>query len=180
MVFPKALYPVVFAAFISGCGVLSSRPAPVAPRNAVPPAALPATPQPVPQAGARSEALIQAIVALGSDYRYGGASHAQGFDCSGLVAHVYRTALGVALPRTVLGQSTSGESVALADLAPGDLVFYNTLNRPWSHVGIYLGDGKFIHAPKTGAQVRTENMRNRYWERRFNGARRISSAAQRF
>lgn len=170
----KTLYPVLFIMVLSGCGMLADRPAPVEPRREPVSAAPTPAPRLAPRAGQRSEALIQAIVALGSDYRYGGASHAQGFDCSGLVAHVYRTALGVDLPRTVLEQSTAGEAIDPADLAPGDLVFYNTLNRPWSHVGIYLGEGKFIHAPRTGAQVRTESMRSSYWVRRFDGARRIA------
>lgn len=161
--------------------MLADRPAPVAPHREPVSAAPPvAAPRVAPRAGQRSEALIQAIVALGTDYRYGGASHADGFDCSGLVAHVYRTALGVDLPRTVHEQSTAGEAIDPAELAPGDLVFYNTLNRPWSHVGIYLGEGKFIHAPKTGAQVRTENMRSPYWLRRFDGARRIASTKPSF
>ena len=121
----------------------------------------------------RSEALLIALMALGVDYRSGGRSTATGFDCSGLVAHIYEEAYGVRLPRTVIAQSETGTAVRAEDLEPGDLVFYDTLGRPYSHVGIYLGEGKFVHAPKTGTTVRVENLRSSYWTKRFNGARRI-------
>jgi len=123
----------------------------------------------------RAEALLQALLALGLDYRYGGSSPETGFDCSGLVAHVFREAYGIRLPQNARAQSEYGVRVSLAELRAGDLVFYNTLNRPFSHVGIYLGDGRFVHAPKTGAQVRVEPIRGSYWMRRFDGARRIQS-----
>jgi len=125
----------------------------------------------------RAEALLQALFALGLDYRYGGSSRATGFDCSGLVAHVYREAWGVRMPRTSLEQSRRGVPVAIEELQAGDLVFYNTLNRPFSHVGIYVGDGRFVHAPKTGAQVRVESLKSTYWMQRFDGARRIAPAS---
>ena len=121
----------------------------------------------------RSEALLLALMALGVDYRSGGRSSATGFDCSGLVAHVYEEAYGIRLPRTVLAQSETGFAVSAQELEPGDLVFYDTLGRPYSHVGIYLGEGKFVHAPKSGSTVRVENLRSNYWNKRFNGARRI-------
>lgn len=119
--------------------------------------------------------LFQALASLGVDYKYGGSSPATGFDCSGLVAHVYREAWGVKLPRNTRGQSEVGQAVEKDELQPGDLVFYNTLNRPYSHVGIYIGDGRFIHAPRTGAAVRVENLGSAYWSRRWNGARRIAA-----
>ena len=121
----------------------------------------------------RAEALLQTLLMLGVDYRYGGKSPETGFDCSGLVAHVFREAYGIELPHNARAQSKMGMHVSLSELRAGDLVFYNTLNRPFSHVGIYLGDGRFVHAPKTGAQVRVEPIRGRYWMRRFDGARRI-------
>src|SRR5215472_15238790 len=114
----------------------------------------PPPPQPVVVRAERAEALLQALLALGLDHRYGGNSRETGFDCSGLVAHVYQEAWGIRMPRTTLEQSRRGVPVALADLEAGDLVFYNTLNRPFSHVGIYVGDGRFVHAPKSGARVR--------------------------
>jgi cell wall-associated NlpC family hydrolase len=137
---------------------------------------LPPKPPPVdtgPMSEERAEALLQTLLALGVDYRYGGGSHGTGFDCSGLVAHVFREAYGIELPHNARAQSEFGVRVSLSELRAGDLVFYNTLNRPFSHVGIYLGDGRFVHAPKTGAQVRVEPISGRYWMRRFDGARRI-------
>jgi len=121
----------------------------------------------------RAEALLQTLLMLGVDYRYGGKSPRTGFDCSGLVAHVFREAYGIELPHNARAQSEMGMRVSLSELRAGDLVFYNTLNRPFSHVGIFLGDGRFVHAPKTGAQVRVEPIRGKYWMRRFDGARRI-------
>jgi cell wall-associated NlpC family hydrolase len=137
------------------------------------PAAPVASPAPPPARADRSEALLQALLALGVDYRYGGKSPATGFDCSGLVAYVYREAWGVRLPINTAAQSQAGVPVSLSELQAGDLVFYNTQKQPYSHVGIYLGDGKFVHAPKTGAQVRIESLQSAYWAQRYDGARRI-------
>ena len=134
-----------------------------------------APPEPLgPPSAERSEALLQAVLALGTDYRYGGDSPATGYDCSGLVAHVFEQAWGLELPHNARAQSEIGTPVSLAELQPGDLVFYNTQHRAFSHVGIYLGNGRFVHAPKTGARVRVEPLRARYWMRRFDGARRLS------
>jgi cell wall-associated NlpC family hydrolase len=88
---------------------------------------------------------------------------------------VYREAWGIALPQNARAQSEFGIPIAAPDLQAGDLVFYNTLGAPFSHVGIYLGDGKFVHAPKTGADVRIERVDSRYWATRFDGARRIQT-----
>jgi cell wall-associated NlpC family hydrolase len=130
-----------------------------------------------PSAPARSpEMVFQALAAAGVPYRRGGQSPENGFDCSGLVAHVYREAFGIQLPHNARAQSRVGKRVSLDQLEAGDLVFYNTERRPYSHVGIYLGDDRFIHAPRPGAAVRVENMRTDYWVRRFNGARRIPVA----
>jgi cell wall-associated NlpC family hydrolase len=119
------------------------------------------------------EMVFQALAAADVPYRYGGQSHATGFDCSGLVAHVYREAFGIVLPHNTRAQSETGTKITREDLQPGDLVFYNTQGKPYSHVGIYLGDGRFIHAPKTGSAVRVEDMHAGYWAKRYNGARRI-------
>lgn len=161
------LYLLTFAVAIAGCGSL---PAPAPERERV------ATPAPAPEfrpSAERAEALLQVLLALGIDYTPGGKSPATGFDCSGLVAHVFREAYGIRLPHNARGQSDAGAPVDLAQLQAGDLVFYNTLKRPFSHVGIYIGDGKFVHAPKSGAQVRVESIGGSYWRQRFNGARRI-------
>jgi cell wall-associated NlpC family hydrolase len=115
----------------------------------------------------------QAMLTLGVPYQRGGRSPLIGFDCSGLVTHVFEQAWGVAVPHNVQAQSQIGIPVKLRELEPGDLVFYNTRNRPYSHVGIYLGDGRFIHAPRPGKHVRVESLRSSYWMARFNGARRL-------
>ena len=128
---------------------------------------------PPPPSARSPEAVFQALAAAGVQYRRGGESLDSGFDCSGLVAHVYREAYGIELPHNALAQSRFGRHVTEAGLAAGDLVFYNTERRPFSHVGIYLGDHRFIHAPKPGSAVRIEDMRTAYWTRRFDGARRI-------
>ena len=125
----------------------------------------------------RAEALLLALLSLGVDYRYGGKTPATGFDCSGLVAHVFREAYGIQLPHNARAQSEYGKRIGQSELRAGDLVFYNTLNRPYSHVGIYLGDGRFLHAPKTGAQVRVESISAAYWSKRFDGARRLKPAS---
>ena len=119
----------------------------------------------------------EALDFVGAPYVRGGASPHRGFDCSGLVVYVYRSALGIDLPRRVADLKNVGKPVGLRDLAPGDLLFYNTRRRPYSHVGIYVGDGRFVHAPRPGARVRVESMAKRYWRARFNGARRIGAPA---
>lgn len=121
----------------------------------------------------RDRPMIQALQAVGTPYRYGGRSAETGFDCSGLVAHVFERAWGLLLPRITEEQKRVGKPVRLKELEPGDLVFYNTRNRPYSHVGIYLGDGRFVHAPRSGASVRVESVQTPYWRSRFNGARRL-------
>lgn len=116
---------------------------------------------------------IEALSLVGIRYRYGGNSPDQGLDCSGLVRYVFREAGGTDLPRTSNEMSRRGHPVEKQDLQPGDLVFFNTLNRAFSHVGIYLGNNEFIHAPSAGHKVRVENMDMTYWKTRFNGARRV-------
>lgn len=120
-----------------------------------------------------SSVALQALAHLGTPYRVSGLSPQTGFDCSGLVAYVYREGAGLNLPRNTFDLSRLGEPVERAALRPGDLVFYNTQRRDYSHVGIYLGEERFIHAPSSGGEVRVENLRADYWVRRYNGARRI-------
>ena len=115
-----------------------------------------------------------ALRVLGARYRLGGSSPRTGFDCSGLVTHAFEQAWGVTLPHNVQAQSRIGIPVKRSALQPGDLLFYNTLNRPYSHVGIYLGEGRFIHAPRPGKLVRVESLQSSYWSARFNGARRVT------
>lgn len=118
----------------------------------------------------------QALLSVGTPYRRGGSSPETGFDCSGLVMHVFRQARGLEVPRTTREQRLAGKPVRLAHLREGDLVFYNTRGRPYSHVGIYVGEGRFVHAPRPGAKVRVESMRSSYWRARFNGARRLDDS----
>jgi cell wall-associated NlpC family hydrolase len=110
---------------------------------------------------------------LGVPYKFGGTNTETGIDCSALVMLIYKESLGMVLPRTAAEQAKASQSIDQKDLKPGDLVFYNTMKRTFSHVGIYIGDGKFIHAPRTGALVRVEEMDQTYWKKRFDGARRV-------
>lgn len=121
-----------------------------------------------------SEVALQAMSMLGIRYKMGGNTPESGLDCSGLVRHVFKEAWGKVLPRTAEEISRAGEQVDRQELRPGDLVFFNTLRRSFSHVGIYLGNNKFIHSPSAGGQVRIEDMDMAYWKSRFNGARRIN------
>lgn len=125
-----------------------------------------------------SDLAMQAMSLLGIHYKRGGNTPESGLDCSGFVRYVFKEAWGTDLPRTSAEISKVGTPVNSRDLQPGDLVFYNTLRRGFSHVGIYLGDSKFIHAPSSGGQVRIESMSIDYWRKRFNGARRLDDPGQ--
>lgn len=120
-----------------------------------------------------NDVAIYAVSMAETPYRYGGDSPAEGFDCSGFVHYVFQQALGWQLPRTSLEMSRKGEPLSEYQLRPGDLVFFNTQHRPFSHVGIYVGNGRFVHAPKTGKSVSIANMQGNYWRSRYEGARRI-------
>lgn len=121
-----------------------------------------------------SELALHAMGLIGIRYKYGGTAPENGLDCSGLVRYLFKEVWGKELPRTSEEISRVGERIETSELQPGDLVFYNTLRRGFSHVGVYLGDNKFIHAPSGGGQVRIESMDMNYWKNRFNGARRIN------
>jgi cell wall-associated NlpC family hydrolase len=110
----------------------------------------------------------------GIPYKYGGTSPETGFDCSGFVRYVYKKSIGLSLPRVTEDISEVGTEEDLDELRPGDLVFYNTMHKRYSHVGIYLGDGQFVHSPSTGKSVTVANMNDSYWRKRYNGARRIN------
>ena len=127
-----------------------------------------------------SELVLAAMNFLGVPYRAGGSSGPEGFDCSGFTRHVFEVSLGLVLPRRVDDQANAAGFVRIGreELRPGDLVFFNTLRRTFSHVGIYVGNGKFIHAPRAGSDVRIEDMRQAYWERRSTGARRASAPGE--
>lgn len=119
--------------------------------------------------------LSTAMGLIGVPYRRGGTSEETGFDCSGFVRAIYQKTAGLTLPRRSDEQAAATAQIPKQDLKPGDLVFFNTMRRAFSHVGIYVGEGKFIHAPRTGAKVRIESMESSYWASRFNGARRVDT-----
>ena len=120
-----------------------------------------------------SDLVLNAMGFLGVPYRRGGMNAETGFDCSGFVRAMYEQTVGMLLPRRASEQAAVTQVIDRAELKPGDLVFFNTMRRAFSHVGIYVGDNKFIHSPKPGADVRVEDMRVAYWEHRFTGARRV-------
>ncbi len=124
-----------------------------------------------------SDMVITAMNFLGVPYRRGGSGEAGGFDCSGFTRHIFEMSLGLVLPRRADDQAKADGLVEVRreELRPGDLVFFNTLRRTFSHVGIYFGDGKFIHSPHSGATVRVDDMRFAYWNQRFTGARRAGA-----
>lgn len=109
---------------------------------------------------------------LGKPYQWGGSSPRAGFDCSGLAHYAWQQAAGIKLPRTARQMSRAGSKIAKKRLIPGDLVFFNTQRRRYSHVGIYVGGGRFVHAPSKGKKIRLAKLSNPYWTKRYNGARR--------
>ncbi|WP_084651601.1 C40 family peptidase [Ottowia thiooxydans] len=125
-----------------------------------------------------ADLVVNAMGAIGVPYRKGGNTVETGFDCSGFVRAIYQQTVGMVLPRRAEEQAAATEHIEKAELKPGDLVFFNTMRRAYSHVGIYVGDGKFIHSPRTGSHVRVENMQIGYWQKRFNGARRVLDHAE--
>lgn len=125
-----------------------------------------------------SDLVLSAMNFLGVPYKRGGNSEENGFDCSGFTRYIFEMSVGMVLPHRAEEQAglSSLTSVRKDELKPGDLVFFNTMRRTFSHVGIYVGEGKFIHAPRTGSAVRVEDMREAYWSKRFTGARRANLA----
>ena len=122
---------------------------------------------------AAQDVILQGLKLVGVRYRLGGNDESSGLDCSGFVRLVFKDSVGASLPRTAKEMSEVGQQIDVSQLKPGDLVFFNTMRRAFSHVGIYLGDNHFMHAPRTGAEVRVESMEDSYWIKRYNGARRI-------
>ena len=138
-----------------------------------------ATPSRTPEhasGGRMNDVALYALSLADTPYRYGGNSGVNGFDCSGFVQHVYLNTLGIKLPRTSTEMSSVGGALDASQLHPGDLVFFNTRQQPFSHVGIYVGEERFVHSPSNGKAIMVVNMREKYWRTRYNGARRISSA----
>ncbi|WP_235840005.1 C40 family peptidase [Derxia lacustris] len=123
------------------------------------------------------EMLSNALSLIGVRYRYGGTSPESGFDCSGLVRWTFMRTWGVVLPHRASDMADIGSHVGKEELKPGDLVFFNSLRRAFSHVGIYLGDGRFVHAPASGGKVRIDDLGDEYWSKHWNGARRMFQGA---
>lgn len=126
-----------------------------------------------------SDMVLTAMNFMGVPYKRGGNSEESGFDCSGFTRHIFELSLGLVLPRKADQQAHAPGLVPVGrdELKPGDLVFFNTLKRTFSHVGIYVGEGKFIHSPRAGGEVRVEAMDVAYWKKRFTGARRAEALA---
>jgi len=116
-----------------------------------------------------------AMQLIGVRYRWGGNSPQSGLDCSGFVRYVFNDTFGFLLPRKSAQMSKVGLEIGKEELRPGDLVFFNTMRHAFSHVGIYVGDNKFIHAPSRGKSIRVDDMTKVYWEKRYNGARRVDN-----
>lgn len=123
---------------------------------------------------AKAQPMLKALSMLGTPYKFGGSNPEKGLDCSGFVKHVYKESAGINLPHSAKDMSKEGEEVAESELKPGDLVFFNTRKQPNSHVGIYIGDGEFVHASSTRhKEVSISRLDQTYWAKRFNGARRV-------
>lgn len=122
------------------------------------------------------DVLMSALALTGTPYKFGGKSPETGFDCSGFVRYVFQQATNFTLPHGARAISQIGQNIPVDQLQPGDLVFFNTLKSAFSHVGIYIGDNRFVHAPSTGGGVHVVNMKEAYWAKRFNGARRLDGA----
>lgn len=137
-----------------------------------------ATPDRLPEqasGGRMNEVALYALSLADTPYRYGGNSDANGFDCSSFVQHVYLNTLGIKLPRTSTEMGHVGEQLDAGQLHPGDLVFFNTSRQPFSHVGIYVGEERFVHSPSSGKAIMVASMRENYWRSHYDGARRITS-----
>lgn len=157
---------ILLSLTLAGCGLL-------------PPAPPPAAPTPIPLSAARSQGDDVALYALGligTGYRYGGKNPEAGLDCSGMVTQVFRQAAGIDLTGNAAEIAERGRPIASSRLRPGDLVFFNTLHRPNSHVGIYIGGGRFVHAPNSRGRVRIDSLKHGYFAEHFEDARRYFSS----
>jgi len=156
----KSIYLVLFLVLLSACASVEDE------RVGRPFA-------PVSKHGSRPAVVNYAQSLIGIPYKYGGVSPSTGFDCSGFVMHVYGKKAGINLPHNAKSISQHGSKISQHELKPGDLVFYNTLGYNYSHVGVYIGEGRFIHSPSSGKKVHIVDMQMAYWKKRFNGARRL-------
>lgn len=148
---------------LSGCGLLSGPPA--VPASASPKeSARPADPR-------GHDIALFALGLIDTGYRFGGKNPEAGLDCSGMVSYVYENASGLRLAGSAADLARQGRAINNEELRPGDLVFFNTRNRPYSHVGIYIGNDRFIHAPNSNGRIRTESLTKSWFATRFEAAR---------
>jgi cell wall-associated NlpC family hydrolase len=127
--------------------------------------------------GFAQKLLGKAMQLIGVKYRFGGTNPETGLDCSGYVQYVYKSSVGVNLPRTASEQARIGERIATSEVRPGDMVFFNTRGFNNSHVGIYVGNGMFVHAPNSRSRVRFDSLESGYWKTKFTGVRRVNNPA---
>ena len=130
----------------------------------------PPAPQPISQTG--DEVAIYALDLLGTGYRFGGKNPEAGLDCSGMVSYIYRQAAGINVSGSAADIARRGREIDPKTLRPGDLVFFNTEHKPFSHVAIYIGENRFVHAPSTNGRVRIDRLDNHYYAERYEMARR--------
>jgi cell wall-associated NlpC family hydrolase len=136
-------------------------------------AACAAVPPPAPPRANEQgrEVVMYALGLMGVDYRFGGKNPESGLDCSGMVSYIYRNATGLTLPHNAAQIAGIGKAIEAERLAPGDLVFFNTTGQPFSHVGIYLGEGRFIHAPSRNGKIKVSDLKSAYYAQRLEAAR---------
>lgn len=120
-----------------------------------------------------ADLLVNAVSLIGIPYRYGGTSPATGMDCSGFLNYIFKQSLKISLPRTAAEIAKVGSAISRTELKPGDLVLFNTTGRANSHIGLYMGNDQFIHAPRTGRNIGIDSLNNSYWKKHYTGARRI-------
>ena len=159
---PTRLLPILLLSlFLAACGT--------APLTPYPPAEVTLTPRPASAKG--NELALYALGLLNTGYRFSGKNPEAGLDCSGMVSYIFAQALGMRLTGSAADMAQQGQAVARQQLRPGDLVFFNTRNRPFSHVGVYLGDERFIHAPSSRGRVRIDRLSDAYYASRYETAR---------
>ena len=161
---------VLVLLLLAGCAQLAPKPPAPLP-STLPATPLPAAALPLPVKEKGLDVALYALGLIDTGYRYGGKNPEAGLDCSGMVSHVFGEAVGIKLKGTAAEIAKKGRPIDFGQLRPGDLVFFNTLSKPYSHVGIYIGGGRFVHAPKTNGKVRAESLERGYFATRFEAAR---------
>ncbi|MDR2839427.1 MAG: C40 family peptidase [Azonexus sp.] len=158
---PAALSVLLAALLLAACGTPGGRPA----------TSETITQAPTTVSAAGNEVTLYALSLIDTGYRFGGKNPEAGLDCSGMVSYIYARAAGLKVTGSAADIARQGRPIERARLRPGDLVFFNTGKRPFSHVGIYIGDTRFVHAPSTNGHVRIDKLDDRYYAERFAAAR---------